>query len=277
VAIGMASDLKANGKLRLSRALVNGQNLDQVDIAHSTRIAEQIAGTARLSMERADFGLGIASGAFRVDGQSVTLNRLKLDLLGVKAAGRLSLPAGARLPNGEVAFTVASLQPIGRLSGQQLSGQGRGSAQFAARAGGESKVQTEFDSVRINSMALQRLRVDGKASALGAAVPNFVLRIDGEDFAAADGTRVDTVSLTADGSLAALRVDGTLSGTHGEQPLSTILSAFAALDKPTKTVQFDAFQASYGGEVMRLLQPARLRLAAQSIELEGLDLALPDE
>lgn len=277
VAKGPVNDLNTTGNLRLSRALVNGQRLGQVDITHSTRIAADIAGTARLKMRSDDFGPGSAFAAFRLRDESVTLNRMQLDLLGIKANGKLSLPARAKFPNGELDFTVTSLQPIGRLSGQPMSGRGRGHALLVAGKGGQSTVQVEFDAVRLGALAVQRVRVDSKAGDLSSPRPTLSLQISAEAFSDAGGTRLDVVSLRAQGLLSALDVSANAAGAHGERAINATMHATAALDKPIKMLQVETLQASYDGEAMKLLKPLQISLGEQSIQVEGLDLSLPDE
>ena len=263
VAKGPVSDLSTTGNLRLSRALVNGQRLGQIDIAHSTRIAADIAGSARLKMLSDDFGPGSASAAFRLQGGSMTLNRLQLDLLGVKASGKLSLPARARFPNGEFDFTVTSLQPIGRLSGQPMSGRGRGRALLVAGEGGQSTVQAEFDAVRLGALAVQRVRLDSKASDLSSPRPTLSLQVSAEEFNDAGGTHLELVSLSAQGLLSALELSVNAAGAHGERAIKAAMRATAALDQSIKTLQVNTLQASYDGEVMKLLKPLQISVGEQ--------------
>jgi autotransporter translocation and assembly factor TamB len=277
VAKGPVSDLSTTGDLRLSRAVVNGQRLGQVDIAHSTKIAEDIAGSARLKMVSDDFGPGSASAAFRLRGQSVTLNRLRLDLLGIKANGKLHLPARAKFPNGEFDFTVTSLQPIGRLSGQTMSGTGRGRALLVAGKGGQSTVQAEFDALRVGAMTVQRVRLESEAGDLSSLRPTLALQVSAEEFSDAGGIRLDLVSLRAQGLLSALELSADAAGARGEQSINATMHAMASLDQPTKTLQVDTLQASYDGEAVSLRKPLQISFGEQSIQVEDLDLSLPDE
>ncbi|MFT5445918.1 MAG: translocation and assembly module TamB [Gammaproteobacteria bacterium] len=278
---GPLSELKTSGNLRLSRAVLNGQRLGRVDITHSTRIAEDIAGTARLKMASDDFGQGSASAAFRLRSGSLTFNRLQLDLLGIKANGKLSLPARASFPNGEFDFTVASLQPIGRLSGQSMSGRGRGQARLVAARSGESSVQAEFNAVRIGDMAVQRLQLDAKARDLASKLPSvqpmLSLRVSAEELRDAGDTRLARISLIADGPLSGLKLNADAEGVHRERAIKATMQASAALDKSLKTLQVDALQASYAGESMTLLKPMRISVDEQSIQIDDLDLSLPGE
>ncbi|MFT5176257.1 MAG: translocation and assembly module TamB, partial [Gammaproteobacteria bacterium] len=181
----------------------------------------------------------------------------------------------------ELDFTLTSLEPIARLSGQQLSGHGRGHAQFAARGGGESRVQAEFNALHINEFSVQRLQVNGTASDLASdrdgATPRLALHIDAAAVTAADNTRLQHVSLHADGPLGALSVNAKLAGSHRERALAATLRAIATLDQPRKTVRVNALQANYGDEVLQLLQPTLITTSARSVHIDNLDLSIADQ
>jgi len=189
-------------------------------------------------------------------GTQIALNRAQWKSL--NAQGDLTLPPGAVFPLGRMQLRATRLADLAPLIGMQISG----------------SIEATLDTVDANGKPQAKLRAEGRQlAALGdraeratldatitdpAAHPVTAMQIALSGITAANGITGST-KIEANGpqEALALRLTSDLNTTQGPAHISTAATA----NLPQRVLQLTALQADYRGETIRLLGPAKLRLA----------------
>ncbi len=202
------------------------------------------------------------------DGTHVVLRAL--DWKTLHGTANLTLPAGAAFPLGTLDLTMARLADLATLIHQPLSGSI--TAHIATeQASGTPRVSLAIraqdagtPAARIGSAALDGTIADPIAS------PAVDLRLTTRDIRAGGLAGQANVAVTGPENALVVRADAALTGLVGTPAR---IATRATVDLPGSRVALDALTASWRGENLRLLAPARIAYAPQ-IAVDRLRFAL---
>jgi translocation and assembly module TamB len=207
----------------------------------------------------------IAVDAARTADGAITATIKRLTWKSMSGQGQVALASGATLPTGAVSVTIRSLSDFRFLIGQPLSG----SVAVDLKAPPRQAAQVTLRGRNLAFAANRLAAIDVTGDVRDATTaPNIAAKVSlrGIDAAGISGG----ATITADGPLTALALtlDARLPNLKGA-PANAKLRA--TLDATAKRVALAALDASWHGEVLRLLAPARIdfgtRMAVDRLRL----------
>jgi translocation and assembly module TamB len=206
----------------------------------------------------------------------------------LKAAGNLTLPAGATIPQGTLHLSMAQLADVTPLLGRKLAGgieatldasadqahlkltaQGAGLPGTAtiARAALDATVSHPQSDPTVQATTVQATTV--QATTVQATTVQATLALDGINAGGLSGSAKATLR----GPLNALAI--TLAANVPElSGAAAQVNAAATLDVPVRTLSVSSLQADWRQQTLRLLAPARLSFAAGGAAVDHLRLGL---
>ena len=221
--------------------------------------------TAEGTLEGAPLALNVTARREADGALHATIERA--DWRSLHAAGTLSLPPGAKLPLGQVDLRMDKLDDLRPFIGQPLSGSVTAQANLDAQ---DARLHAELRNAGLPGNRVGHAVLTARvADPTTDPVVNAQLTAEGIDAAGVKGSAKVDVS----GPQAALAVRTTaalqVSGTDAQ------ITGAAVVDAPAKTVQLNTFQVAAKGETLRLLAPARVRLADE-VSVDRLRLGVRD-
>ena len=221
--------------------------------------------TAEGTLEGAPLALGLTARREPDGALHATIERA--DWRSLHAAGTLSLAPGAKLPLGQVDLRMDKLDDLRPFIGQPLSGSVAAQANLDPQ---EARLHAELRNAGLPGSRVGHAVLTARvADPATNPVVNAQLTAEGIDAAGVKGSAKVDVS----GPQAALAVRTTaalqVSGTDAQ------ITGAAVVDAPAKTVQLNTLQVAAKGETLRLLAPARVRLADE-VSVDRLRLGVRD-
>ncbi len=221
--------------------------------------------TAEGTLEGAPLALNVTARREADGALHATIERA--DWRSLHAAGTLFLPPGAKLPLGQVDLRMDKLDDLRPFIGQPLSGSVTAQANLDAQ---DARLHAELRNAGLPGNRVGHAVLTARvADPTTDPVVSAQLTAEGIDAAGVKGSAKVDVS----GPQAALAVRTTaalqVSGTDAQ------ITGAAVVDAPAKTVQLNTFQVAAKGETLRLLAPARVRLADE-VSVDRLRLGLRD-
>ncbi len=169
------------------------------------------------------------------------------------AAGALTLPAGAKLPLGQVDLHMEKLDDLRPFIGQPLSGSVTAEASLDVR---EARLHAELHNAGLPGSRVGHAVLTARvADPTTEPVVGAQFAAEGIDAAGVKGSAKLDVSGPQSALAARMTAALHVSGTDAQ------ISGAAVVDAPARTVQLGAFQVAAKGETLRLLAPAHIRLA----------------
>jgi len=207
--------------------------------------------TAEGTLEGAPLALNLAAQRAPDGALHATIERA--DWRSLHAEGALTLPAGAKLPLGQVHLRMTELADLRPFIGQPLSGSVSAKASLDAQA---ATLDLDARNAGLPGSRVGRAVLTARvADPTNQPVMDARLTVEGIDAGGAKGSAKVEVS----GPQAALAVRATaslqVSGTDAQ------ISTAATVDAPAKVVQLGTLTVAAKGETLRLLAPAQIRLA----------------
>ncbi len=207
--------------------------------------------TAEGTLEGAPLALGVTARREADGALHATIERA--DWRSLHAEGTLSLPAGAKLPLGQVDLRMDKLDDLRPFIGQPLSGGVTAQANLDAQ---EARLHAELRNAGLPGSRVGHAVLTARvADPTTEPVVDAQLAAEGIDAAGVKGSAKVDVSgpqaALAMRTTAALQVGGTDAQITGA----------AVVDALSKAVQLNTFQVAAKGETLRLLAPARVLLA----------------
>ncbi len=193
--------------------------------------------------------LALAVAAQREADGALHATITRADWRSLHAEGALTLPAGAKLPLGQVDLRMEKLDDLRPFIGQPLSGSVTAQVSLNEK---EGRLQAEARNAGLPGSRVGHLILTARVT---DPVVNARLAAEGIDAGGAKGSAKIDVS----GPQTALAVRTTaalqISGTDAQ------ISGAAVVNAPDKIIQLNALQVAAKGETVRLLAPAQVRLA----------------
>lgn len=233
-------------------------------------------GKLRLETEAAGTNGTLATDyRLNADG-SLALDRLKLTLPGSEIAGDLVvLPTG--LARGKIAGTVSSLEPLGKILGRSLAGAVKLDLTLAA-SNGSQNLEARIDARNLaldagspSAVAVGQVTATARLGDL-LRQPSATIEVKAERATAAE-LSLASARLTANGSLAALKLTADLDGNY-RRPFTLAAAGDLAREGPGMKLRLDRLTAKHGQIATRLAAPATLSFGGEELGIAGLDLRI---
>jgi len=177
----------------------------------------------------------------------------RADWRSLHAEGALTLPAGAKLPLGQIDLRLEKLDDLRPFIGQPLSGSVTAQVSLDAK---EARLQAEARNAGLPGSRVGHAVLTARiADPTTDPVVNAQLAAEGIDTGSAKGSA--KIDVSGPQTALAVRTSAALqiSGTDAQ------ISGAAVVNATDKIVQLSALQVVAKGETVRLLAPAQVRLA----------------
>lgn len=228
------------------------------------------AGSFSLALQRADLEAALQSG-FRLDGDTLDLSGLELDLAEARLTGDLTVDLARTLVDGKLEGRVRDLRTLEPLVGVALRGELRLDAELQPSHGQQQAALTlDGTDLRGPYGRLERIRARATVDdALGT--PALDATLDLGRLAVDEDIRVDRANVRATGGLDALRIEADLDGQTIEAiELETV--AEVAIGDAIEVV-ITRLQGRFADIPLVLARPAKVRSRGDALALQDLDLS----
>jgi translocation and assembly module TamB len=272
---GKNAHLRAHGEAVHTQLKVNNANLGTVRLTHDLDITERLHGRINAVMDSPAFGQGKASTRLAVSASTLELKELVVDLLSIKAGGKLRLSRTGAPPAGNLDVNIRSLAPAGKLLGLALEGQAVGDVKLERKNRGTAQLNLTLEQLRNADLSLARgqltvsitrLMTDqhlrGTLSASGALLGKLAL---------------NHVVINADGPVKALSLNLDATGEALQQALTLNSQMLVHTRASEQRIGIERLTLGIGAERITLQDPVRIRRHASGIELSPVKLMLPEQ
>jgi translocation and assembly module TamB len=205
--------------------------LDRAPLALAAGLSRAPDGTTRLAIERADWKSAHAEGA-------------------------LSFAPGTSLPLGRIALRVTRMADLQPFVGEPIDGSLEGSAEFGAK---QAHVQAVARNAGIPGAAEIGHAVFDASVADPATRPVIDARLTVKGVRAGGMSGTATLALRGPAERLALKLSGGVEGIGGAPAR---IESTAELDATPKNLRLATLQATWKGQTLRLLAPARIDFGA---------------
>jgi len=226
-------------------------------------------GDVRLVAETAEIEAGLSS-RYRLEGETLALDDLALEVPGTQAEGALAVDLARTLVDGGLSGRIADLARLRPLLPVAASGElafelglrPEDGAQVAALSLDGSELGSEFGDLR--ELALEATLAD----VFGEPRVSANARVDDLQ---TEGARLDRADLQVRGTLDEITLSAALEG-EATATFALDTTAVVSLGEALR-VRLEQLEGEVADQPLRLEQPARVTIDGPALELDGLDLA----
>jgi translocation and assembly module TamB len=172
----------------------------------------------------------------------------------LQAQGAVRIASRAGAPQGELQVSMAHLEDLDRLLGQQLQGQIDARVDFdGAQSGGRARLRVTAQDAGVPAQQLKTLELAGTIDSLTSR-PELALQLSAQTLLSNVPANL-TAELRGPLDAVALQIK---AASEGDADTSAQLTTTATLDAEHRELRLAALQIDYHGQQARLLAPATL-------------------
>ena len=259
-ATGDAGSPELAGAVTITDGVFDGRPYGRMELTHTIRLDDPVTGPVEITVSESWLGDAAASAQVRLDHDRWRLEGIRASLPGATLTSDVVAVAPATwLVDGLGRVVSPDLGPLAEIAGFSAAGRAEGTVTFRAQDGLEAAAVTvEFADAEVPGLSLGYAVLDAAVRDL-AGGQGLDLRVSGRS-GTAGALAVESLSVTAAGTLAALTFSGEAVGALGMQPVDLNVTGRAALADDPALVTVEAASASVGQEHLALGRPVEMRI-----------------
>lgn len=275
---GDLTDPTLKGDALIEELVADGTTLGRLDSGFEIeQLASGPRGKLTSRLTHPDTTLDLATNFAVTDFQRLVLDALSLKALDAEIDGDLSLPFDGSPVTGQLRGTVADLNQLASLAGQNASGKLKFTADLEDRDRGQAAVielqseglKLDRDDPAAPSLAKLSARVSGTDLLQN---PGFVLSANAGTLRAGE-SQIDSLALEAQGTLS--ETDFSFALANPKTPaLDFKGSGQLTLSDNVTRIGFSALEGAFENRDVRLLAPFSVTQSGKATSIEGLQLNL---
>lgn len=273
-AVGPVADPRITGSVVLNDAAINDIQVARFTLDYT---AQELAGALNGRFDvtaETQFGTAKGGAAYRLEGEAVALNELRLAGLGAEAEGALTAPLDGRAVSGTVRLRASDMTPLLALAGLK----GGGGATATVRLSGEAAQAVAVDA----TLSQPRLVLDGGDAVSAARVelsatandvlqmPTLEARVDAGSARYGD-IALERLRLTAEGTTEQARWTLATSGQF-QGPMTLEAAGTVALEPESLTLEVARASGRAFDQPIRLQRAVTFTQAGNGLRLTPLAL-----
>ncbi len=257
---------------------MDGAAIGNVRAQHDFVVGKAVSGVVTVEAATKAYGKAKAATELLLDGQMLTLSKLRANALGiaVQSPQPLRIDLAKSLINGRVAWQAQDLASLAPVMNSPLAGKAGGELVLVTRQNRQNlTVNALLEGAKFGTTAMEQVKVQAEVRDAFGKLPGIDASVHVQRLTSGDA-EVSAIDLALKGPLNALVLNGSLSGTAPDgKPLQGQWMATADLQGAPLTATVATFALAYDKAELRLAEPLKLTSGAGRVSVRGLKLTVP--